>query len=154
MVNNMKKVYLAGWEVFRPDAKEEGRRLKALCEKYGFKGLYPLDNECESAEEIYKGNIALIDEADYVIANINTFRGYEPDSGTAFEIGYAAAKGKTVAAYTSESRPMTEWVKDNNGYSVEDFGYPVNLMIASAAILVTGTAEDALKALKNAVQNI
>lgn len=153
MVNNMKKVYLAGWDVFKPDAKEEGEKLKALCEKYGFTGLYPLDNECESADEIYKGNISLINEADYVIANINTFRGFEPDSGTAFEIGYAAAKGKIIAAYTDESRPMTEWVVDNDGYTVEDFGYPVNLMIASAAILVTGNAEDALKALKNTVQN-
>ena len=146
----MKKIYLAGWDVFKPNAKEEGEKLKALCEKYGFIGLYPLDNECENTDEIYKGNISLINEADYVIANINTFRGYEPDSGTAFEIGYATAKGKTIAAYTSESRPLIEWVKDDNGYSVEDFGYPVNLMIASAAIIVTGDAEDALKALKSA----
>ena len=146
----MKKVYLAGWEVFKPDAKEEGERLKKLCAKYGFKGLYPLDNECDSAEEIYKGNIALIHEADYVIANVNSFRGYEPDSGTAFEIGYAVSLGKTVIAYTSEGRPMTEWVRDENGYAVENFGYPVNLMIAMGARLVIGTAEDALREMKNA----
>ncbi len=145
----MKKVYLAGWDVFRPNAKAVGKKLKELCEKHGFIGLYPLDNECESPDKIYNGNIALINKADYVIANINTFRGFEPDSGTAFEIGYATAKGKTIIAYTDESRPMKEWVIDNDGYTVEDFGYPVNLMIASAAILVNGDAEDALKALKN-----
>ena len=144
----MKKVYLAGWEVFRTDAVEEGERLKELCRKYGFEGLYPLDNACESANEIYKGNISLIKEADFVIANVNAFRGYEPDSGTAFEIGYAAALGKKVIAYLSESRPMIEWVRDDNGYSIENFGYPVNLMIAQGAELVTGTAEDALKRLK------
>lgn len=144
----MKKVYLAGWEVFRPDATETGIKLKELCKKYGFTGLYPLDNECETAEDIYKGNIGLINQADYVIANVNTFRGFEPDSGTCFEIGYATALGKPVAAYTTETRPMIEWVKDENGFVVEDFGFPVNLMIAVGADIVTGTAEDALKFLK------
>lgn len=141
----MKKIYLAGWEVFKPNAAEEGKRLKKLCEKYGFKGLYPLDNECDNAMDIYSGNIKLIESSDFVIANVNTFRGYEPDSGTAFEIGYAAALGKKVFAYTAESRPMTEWVKDENGCSIENFGYPVNLMIAMGATLVIGDAEDALK---------
>lgn len=144
----MKKVYLAGWDVFKPDAIQEGRRLKELCAKYGFEGLYPLDNECDGAKEIYEGNTALIREADCVIANVNAFRGCEPDSGTAFEIGYAAALGKTVIAYLSEKRPMIEWVKDENGFTVEDFGYPVNLMIAEGAEIVIGTAEDALKKLK------
>lgn len=143
----MKKVYLAGFEVFKPDAVKEGERLKALCARYGFEGLYPLDNECESAREIYEGNIALIKSADYVIANVNSFRGFEPDSGTAFEIGYAAALGKKVVAYLFETRPMIEWVRDENGCSIEDFGYPVNLMIAMGAQVVNGTAEDALRAL-------
>jgi nucleoside 2-deoxyribosyltransferase len=145
----MEKIYLAGWDVFKPNAREEGEKLKALCAKYGFEGLYPLDNECESADEIYHGNIGLLKSADYVIANVNAFRGSEPDSGTAFEIGYAASMGKRVISYISESRPMIEWVKDENGFSVEDFGFPVNLMIAVGSELVIGTAEDALKKLKN-----
>ena len=144
----MKKIYLAGWEVFRPDAIEIGTKLKELCKKHGFIGLYPLDNECDTAEEIYNGNITLINEADYVIANVNTFRGFEPDSGTCFEIGYATALGKPVAAYTNQTRPMIEWVKDEDGYTVEDFGFPVNLMISVGADIVTGTAEDAIVFLK------
>lgn len=147
MGNHKKKIYLAGWEVFCPDAKEIGERLKNLCKKYGFIGLYPLDNECSDAREIYEGNIALIKSADYMIANVNAFRGFEPDSGTAFEIGYAAALGKRVVAYLDETRPMLEWVKDENGCSIEDFGYPVNLMIAHGAELVTGDAEAALRRL-------
>lgn len=144
----MKKVYLAGWDVFKPNAVEEGAKLKKLCEKYGFEGLYPLDNECDNAKDIYNGNIELIRQADCVIANVNAFRGFEPDSGTSFEIGYATALNKTVIAYLSEARPMTEWVKDENGYSIENFGYPVNLMIAQGATLVIGDAEDALKKLR------
>lgn len=143
----MKKIYLAGWDVFRPDAKEAGEKLKKLCREYGFEGLYPLDNECSNAKEIYEGNIALIKEADFVIANVNAFRGFEPDSGTAFEIGFAAALGKRVVAYLDEARPMTEWVRDENGCSIEDFGYPVNLMLAHGAEIVTGDAGAALRRL-------
>src|SRR3546814_17195676 len=75
--------------------------MKDLCSKYGFNGLYPLDNEAprslagsELALWIYRANIALIQKADLVAANMNAFRGAEPDSGTAFEVGYAVALGK------------------------------------------------------------
>jgi nucleoside 2-deoxyribosyltransferase len=145
--DNVKKVYLAGWDVFRPDAVEEGKYLKNLCKEYGFEGLYPLDNESDNPEDIYKGNIELLEQADYVIANVNAFRGSEPDSGTSFEIGYAIAMGKPVVTYLEETRPMIEWVKDENGYSIENFGFPVNLMIAESTVVVNGDAEDALKKL-------
>ena len=41
----MKKIYLAGPDVFLPNAKEHGEVLKDRCLEYGFKGLFPLDNE-------------------------------------------------------------------------------------------------------------
>ena len=40
----MLKIYLAGPDVFRPDAFEQGERLKALCAEFGLRGLYPLDH--------------------------------------------------------------------------------------------------------------
>ena len=48
---------------------------------------------------IFQDNLALIDEADAVVANLNPFRGPEPDSGTAFELGYAHARGKQILGY-------------------------------------------------------
>ena len=41
----MKKVYLAGFDVFAPDAKQRGVKMKMLCAGRGLIGLYPLDNE-------------------------------------------------------------------------------------------------------------
>ena len=42
-------------------------------------------------------NLEAIRAADFVMANLNDFRGPgEPDSGTAFEVGFAAALGKPV----------------------------------------------------------
>src|SRR3546814_8171664 len=91
--------------------------MKDLCSKYGFNGLYPLDNEAprslagsELALWIYRANIALIQKADLVAANMNAFRGAEPDSGTAFEIGYAVALGKPVWDYTDDSRPRVQHI--------------------------------------------
>ena len=38
------KIYLAGPDVFLPDAVEIGRRKAAICARHGLTGLYPLDN--------------------------------------------------------------------------------------------------------------
>ncbi|WP_353154703.1 nucleoside 2-deoxyribosyltransferase [Pollutimonas bauzanensis] len=159
----MKKIYLAGFDVFRPDAVQYGRQLKTLCEKYGFEGLYPLDNAApktlttlELARWIYHANIALIEEADILMANLNVFRGAEPDSGTVFEVGYATALKKPVWVYTDQARSLVEQVAvhkapgtrsyvDTQGYTVEDFGLNLNLMIACSAHVVVGSAEDCLQ---------
>lgn len=142
------RIYIAGPDVFEPDAVEIGRRYKNICEKYGHEGLYPLDNECDSSEEIYKGNIDLIDKADAVVANGNEFRG-EMDVGTAFEVGFAAAKGKKIIIYTDDVRPLIEKYgrTDEKGRITEDFGMPLNLMLAESSEIICGKFEDAIKKL-------
>ncbi|WP_457746254.1 nucleoside 2-deoxyribosyltransferase, partial [Sulfurimonas sp.] len=40
----MKKIYIAGPDVFESDSIERGEKLVALCKEYGYIGLYPLDN--------------------------------------------------------------------------------------------------------------
>ena len=54
----MKKVYIAGFDVFYPDAGKRGSKMKMACAEHGFIGLYPLDNEAETAEGIFRGNCA------------------------------------------------------------------------------------------------
>ena len=43
------KIYLAGPDVFLPDAVEIGRRKSAICARHGLSGLYPLDNAIDLA---------------------------------------------------------------------------------------------------------
>ena len=43
------KIYLAGPDVFLPDAVEIGRRKVELCTRHGLTGLYPLDNAIDPA---------------------------------------------------------------------------------------------------------
>jgi nucleoside 2-deoxyribosyltransferase len=169
------KVYLAGPDVFHSDAKERMYEMKADLKKVGLKGLSPLDNEIKTGYmdspavvsiAIYQGNINQLDEADIVIANIEPFRGPNMDPGTAFEIGYAVAKGLAVYAYTPHAKvPMVERVdcgmaeqsfeeygqvteeyRDENGMTVENFGGTENLMIMNGCRGVYQTFEAAVLA--------
>lgn len=68
----MKSIYLAGPDVFYPDARERGQRMKDLCLEHGYVGLYPLDtvHDCDSGDlsrSIFEANCQLIDRADAVL---------------------------------------------------------------------------------------
>ncbi|PZW69640.1 nucleoside 2-deoxyribosyltransferase [Pseudomonas sp. URMO17WK12:I1] len=155
------KVYLAGFDVFRADAVEHGEYLKRLCREQGLEGLYPFDNEVAEglapaalAAQICRLNLAMIREADAVLANLNLFRGFEPDSGTAFEVGAAVALGKPVWAYFEPQGSMRQWLpgdengRDADGYFIEDFGLPRNLMLACSWAGCSASVEEGVAALR------
>lgn len=148
----MKTIYIAGFDVFYPDAIQRGAQMKIACAERGFIGLYPMDNEADNAQEIFEGNLSFIRRADIIVANLNPFRGKEMDSGTAFEIGYAHALGKEIWGYLDDDRTMRERLgeADENGFSVENFGLPINLMIGQPAHIMKGGFVDCLNELKKA----
>jgi nucleoside 2-deoxyribosyltransferase len=162
----MEKIYIAGPDVFEADSIEIGKQLVALCEEYGYEGLYPLDNVVDFsqskqkiAQDIFKANIKMIEKADIVIANLNAFRGKEPDSGTVWECGYAYGMGKAVYGYMKDTKPYLETFSkdekiqkegafwDSENRFIEDFENPVNLMIACSAQIILGDFETVLKTL-------
>ncbi len=160
------KAYLAGPDVFRPDALAWAAEARALCAGFGVEALVPLDCVLTRADEIYRHNIALIARADVVLANLDAFRGAEPDSGTCFEAGYAVALGKPVIGYTrapaGRHSRLLAWqgeppvmdgggvLRDRDGWLVENFGHPANLMLAeSARAIVAGGLEAALRHLRS-----
>lgn len=153
-------IYLAGFDVFRPDAIEHGHYLKNLCAAHGMQGLYPFDNQIapglpplQTAQQICQQNIAMIQRCSAVLANLNTFRGLEPDSGTAFEVGMAVALGKPVWAYFKACGSLREQVPhdpqgfDASGLHVEDFGLPRNLMLACSWVGASSSVELGAEAL-------
>jgi nucleoside 2-deoxyribosyltransferase len=148
-----KRIYLAGPEVFFPNAVEQGAEKKRLCADAGFEGIYPLDNVIDGAEHlppqelarrISHGNERLMRSCDLLIANCTPFRSVSMDVGTAFEIGFMQALGKpvlgysnTLADYASRVRLAAEvastvWDCESNAAAIEDFGLAENLMIAVA----------------------
>jgi nucleoside 2-deoxyribosyltransferase len=142
------KIYLAGPDVFLPDALDIGKRKAAICARHGVCGLYPLDNAIDltagdASLTIFKGNEAMMDAADAIIANLTPFRGPSADAGTVYELGYMAGRGKFCLAYSNDPAVYVERVKrfgavtksadghliDGHGLTVEDFGLPDNLMM-------------------------
>lgn len=144
------KVYLAGPDVFLPDAVDIGRRKTAICARHGLIGLYPLDNAIDLSAgdvslNIFKGNQAMMDAADAIIANLSPFRGPGADAGTAYELGYMAARGKFCLGYSNDPALYAERVRqftdvssrdgrlvDAKELTVEDFGLTDNLMMIHA----------------------
>lgn len=127
----MKKIYLAGPDVFKPERNLIGHALKAICEKYGCQGLWPFDNEATAASDIRAANEQMIRDCDGVLANITHFRGPGMDPGTAYEIGFARALGKPVALYSYVHSEYKERVVPD-GMLVENFKLIDNLMVCEA----------------------
>jgi nucleoside 2-deoxyribosyltransferase len=145
------KIYLAGPDVFLPDAVAIGQRKREICLRHGVTGLYPLDNIVDLAApdaslQIFRGNEAMMDTADAIIANLTPFRGPGADPGTVYELGYMAGRGKFCLAYcndpeiyaeraarfTTVTRVSDKRLIDRDGLTVEDFGLPDNLMMIHA----------------------
>jgi nucleoside 2-deoxyribosyltransferase len=158
-------IYLAGPEVFLPDPIAAGIAKKAAIVRlnkdnnwpFTLVGLYPMDNEIEdfaanyeTGMKIYHANIALMDKAHFVTANMVRFRGPSMDVGTAFEMGYMTGLKKPIFAYYDakpfyrsdekpgiyEDRVATHYplAKDKPGFdvhgqSIENFNMADNLMM-------------------------
>ncbi len=144
------KIYLAGPDVFLPDAIEVGRSKVAICARHGATGLYPLDNAIareasDTSLQIFKANEAMMDEADAIIANLTPFRGAGADPGTAYELGAMAARRKFCLGYSNDPSIYADRLRrfttvtsrdghliDGDGLTVEDFSLNDNLMMIHA----------------------
>ncbi|MDR1608415.1 MAG: nucleoside 2-deoxyribosyltransferase [Deltaproteobacteria bacterium] len=130
------KIYFAGPDVFYPGYETLVQTINALGSQYGFEPLCPGVGGLTTPESIFARNLQLIEKADGLIANLNPFRGQEPDSGTVFEVGYARALGKWVIGYLTDRRDLLAKLEPDphqllpDGSMVEDFGFPLNLMLA------------------------
>ena len=146
----MTKVYLAGPDVFLPDAVEIGRQKTDICRRHGLTGLYPLDNTVDPAAidaslAIFGGNEAMMEAADAIIANLTPFRGAGADPGTVYELGYMAGRARLCLGYSNDPSTYAERARrfahvtgcdgrlvDADGLTVEDFGLSDNLMMIHA----------------------
>jgi nucleoside 2-deoxyribosyltransferase len=140
-------IYLAGPDVFLPDAAEIRRRKVEICQRHGLVGQHPFDMPIDHAAadaslQIYKGLEAMMDRCDAIIANLTPFRGSGADPGTVYELGYMAARGKLCLGYSNDPATYADRVRrftnvvsrdgrlvDADELMVEDFGLSDNLMM-------------------------
>ncbi len=153
------KVYIAGPQVFYPEAEalKYFKRVEDMCRARGWEPLIPYDTPKPdipppTSLTIYEQNLAKIRNCDAVIANLDYFRGTEPDSGTVLEIGYAKALGKYIVGWSLGAHEVSIRTNDHfhfdmkdsdvpadahmdpnyvypDGYKTEHFGHAYNLMI-------------------------
>ncbi len=140
-----------------------------MCRQYGFEPLLPIDHVETEPGKICDANLMLIRKAQIVVANLESFRGAEPDSGTCFEVGFAHALSKKVYGYVTQPQTVVQRVasyeaslrakkslsegsvlglRDRRGWSIEDFGLPANLMLAKSMTVIDGGLEACLMAIR------
>jgi nucleoside 2-deoxyribosyltransferase len=147
----MVTVYLAGPDVFLPNAQEHARRKVSICERYGLTGQPPLNediaslaqmHESEAGIAIFRKDVAMMEAADIIIANLTPFRGASADSGTLVELGWFLGRGRPIFGYSNCATPFRERSRAHLAampdplpdITVEHFGLPDNLMIPGAVL--------------------
>lgn len=152
-----RRVYLAGPDVFLADARDVAREKLAACAACGLEGVFPFDvdaapsasGDFPTGVKIARANMELMRSADAILANCTPFRGIHADAGTAFEMGFFAALGRPVFAYSAEEADAATRTRlvlgldadaqaDADGVAIEDFGHPDNLMLSGAVALANG----------------
>jgi nucleoside 2-deoxyribosyltransferase len=143
------QAYLAGPDVFLPDPATQARAKAKICARYGLVGRPPLHPEIEkvmrlpgadSWREIYRFDVAMMQECDIIIANLTPFRGASADAGTLVELGWFLGAGKKVFGYSNSatgfmarSQAQVAAVGDAMpGLAIEGFGLADNLMVPGA----------------------
>lgn len=116
----MTKLYLAG-PLFTVAERNCNVELARFLEGEGFEVWLPQEHEPRrsTAKGIFEMDVEALDRADMIIACMD---GPDPDSGTAWECGYAYAKGKPVVCYRTDFRVASGTT-----------GAPYNLMLSESA---------------------
>jgi nucleoside 2-deoxyribosyltransferase len=116
------RVYLAGPEVFLPNAREQLDRKIALTRAAGLIPVSPGDvaiaempDHHARALEISRIDEELMFSADAIIANLTPFRGVGADPGTCYELGFMCARGKAAYAYTNVAANHFSRISDYYG---------------------------------------
>lgn len=158
----MKRVYLAGPDVFFSNVQERSENLKRVCAEHDLEGVFPLDakldlDEIEMPHEkglkIFHANVALIRSCDAVLANMIPFRGPSMDVGTSWEMGCGYGLGKIVVGYSSDQRTYKERAVPDQ-YLVEDFNMIDNLMLVGGAEYVFLDVPSAVRFLAWRLRNL
>lgn len=146
------RAYLAGPEVFLPNARAALDAKIELTRRYGFTPVSPGDLDIPPTDTkrakglaISAKNERLMLSADLIIANLTPFRGIAADVGTVYELGFMCARGCPAYAFSNTKRShldrvlgyyegATELDRDGvhrggDGLAIEDFDMVDNLML-------------------------
>lgn len=156
-------LYIAGPECFYTYGYDALGAMKARAQALGFGVTLPnndpLDLENEDlqkrADSIFGNLEKVMMETTAVIADLEAYRGAEPDSGTIYELGMAYAKGAKCYGYTRDKRSfgtknLRSYIKNNKvcdelGNNEMYQKLPFAPTIIGSTKIVEGDFDDCLK---------
>ena len=105
MANTTAKIYVAG-PLFTSAERAYLEQIDRICREAGFSTYLPhrdagISSDAASREQCFKMDKAALDEVALIVAVLN---GPDVDSGTAWEMGYAYARGIPVLSITDDKR--------------------------------------------------
>lgn len=157
------KIYIAGPECFYTGGSLILNAMRRKAESLGFGITLPNDHPLDMdnpdlqkrAKSIFDDLKAVMNESTAIIADLEAYRGSEPDSGTVYEIGMAYARGLRCYGYTRDKRPLT-WkdqkyvmkagaVYDEQGKPAPYKELPFSPCIIGSTKIIEGDFDDCLK---------
>lgn len=164
------KIYIAGPECFYRNGYTQLDVMKRRAEEKGFGVTLPnnhpldLDNPDlrKRADSIFEDLKTIMKETTVIIADLEAYRGSEPDSGTVYEIGMAYADGLKCYGYTRDKRPLAckdqkyvmrgSDVFDEHGNLAPYRDLPFAPTVVGATKIVEGDFDDCLRVLMNDIE--
>ena len=157
------KIYVAGPICFFPRGGEIWQSRRREAQYYGFTVTLPNDNKRPPAQSKEHGAYLTlkncrdsINLSTGIIADLENFRGSEPDGGTVYEIGMAYGHDCKCYAFTRDKRPMgvkynsgtytDGGILDFKGRKLPHIELPFGVCVLGACKVIEGTFSDALHA--------
>ena len=163
-------IYIAGPECFYTYGYDALAAMKARAHALGFGVTLPNDHPLDMenpdkqkrADSIFADLDKVMKETTVIIADLEAYRGAEPDSGTVYELGMAYAKGARCYGYTRDKRSLAtknqqSYLKDGRVYdergNVMPYAeLPFSPTIIGSTKIVEGDFDDCLKMLMTDIE--
>ena len=125
-------VFRSGPERFEEGCEEKYTKMKEHCLAFGFHPICPLDDApglrrtqsddpIVNAANTFAHNQQHVRNCDIIMANLNDFHGWEPESDTSFfECDMSYQLGKKLSGYMRDTRIMKERVPHLGGFDCRD----------------------------------
>ena len=163
-------IYIAGPECFYTYGYDALAAMKARAHALGFGVTLPNDHPLDMenpdkqkrADSIFADLDKVMKETTVIIADLEAYRGAEPDSGSVYELGMAYAKGARCYGYTRDKRSLAtknqqSYLKDGKVYDERGnmmpyAELPFSPTIIGSTKIVEGDFDDCLKMLMTDIE--
>lgn len=170
MMFENEKIYIAGPECFYTDGTRILKAMKCRAESLGFGVTLPNDHPLDMgnpvlqkrADSIFEDLKVVMNDSTVIIADLEAYRGSEPDSGTVYELGMAYARGIRCYGYTRDKRALA-WkdqkyvmrdgkVYDEHGKAAPYKELPFSPCVIGSTKIIEGDFDDCLKMLMTDIE--